>query len=394
MNKIKFRKEQISIQNIGRQRFWIGIIAGAFSAVSISLFFNYSREILRYLTSLSTDLLILKEKELLFFNAFFSLLSALLGQSIAVWIWMNHNNHKRSKDWIYKQISRTNALLVFWVLLMVVSRFGTILTILLFGSEGYDNHLNLFEEFWIIFILIPIVAFMQIWFSVRLIYRAGKWIFISSLVCLFTSFFLQLTTSVNQEIVNQADFKKFEKDYNFLEQEIKKAETKYGIRFKPNTIDILKKWHTDSAIQQVAFVKKSFAQDKPVSMEVIILQKIIIRNFKHGRWDNLNRNSLKNWHYAYPIDVLKQLKYCDKNAYEVKELIDVLNEMIKLVNTESIDGNAYYRHTDSERRRSIAARNNIPDTLINQLKEVRTTLLNDTLYSKFINALPHINKRD
>ena len=63
MTKIRFRKENISIQNIGRQRFWIGIVAGLISAISISLFFNHSRESLRLLTSMSADLLILKDNE-------------------------------------------------------------------------------------------------------------------------------------------------------------------------------------------------------------------------------------------------------------------------------------------------------------------------------------------
>jgi hypothetical protein len=44
MKSIQFRKEKISIQNIGHQRFWIGIGAGLITAITISLAFNYLRE--------------------------------------------------------------------------------------------------------------------------------------------------------------------------------------------------------------------------------------------------------------------------------------------------------------------------------------------------------------
>ena len=97
MTKIQFRRDKISIKNIGKQRFWIGITAGLVSAIITSLFFNYSREILRFTTGISTDLLILDKDELQFFNFFFSILSTVLGLSIAIWIWMGNNTNKRKK---------------------------------------------------------------------------------------------------------------------------------------------------------------------------------------------------------------------------------------------------------------------------------------------------------
>ncbi|WP_040414353.1 hypothetical protein [Cyclobacterium qasimii] len=92
MTNIRFRKREISIRNIGPQRFWIGVLAGLISTTSISLFLNHSREVLRLLTSLQADLLILEENELLFFNYFFSFLSSVLGLSITIWIWMLNKN--------------------------------------------------------------------------------------------------------------------------------------------------------------------------------------------------------------------------------------------------------------------------------------------------------------
>lgn len=394
MTNIRFRKEKISIQNIGRQRFWIGVVAGLISAISISLFFNHSREVLRLLTTMSADLLILEENELLFFNYFFSFLSSVLGLSITIWIWMQNKQHNRKKDRIYKQLSRTNSLLIFWVILMIISRFGSILPIVLFGRPGYDNHLNLFDEYWILFVLIPIVLFMQSWFTVRLVYQAGRWILLSFLFCILTAFTLQLTTTVNQEKLNSAYHQRFENDYNYIDQEIRTAKEKYGVNFDEQTIDILKKQITESSVEQIAMVKKAFSVDNPVTMDTIILQKIIIRNFKEGGWYYYRRNSIENWRYALPIDILKQLNKFDQNSNETKELFEVLKEMIDLVNTPEIHWEEYQNYTETERRRSLGARYNIPDPMIEQLKEVRTRLLEDGRYSDFSKDLKVIKDRE
>jgi hypothetical protein len=390
MSENRFRKEKISIQNIGRQRFWIGLIAGIFSAISISLAFNYSREVFRFFTSMSADLLILNSNELKFFNFFFSTLSAVLGLSICIWIWMSNARHKRRKDRIYKQLSRTNSLLIFWVILMVIARFGSILPIILYGIPGYGNQLNLFEEYWLLFVLMPLVVFSQNWFTVRLVYRAGKWIFISFLGCLLAAFTLNLTTTVDQGKLNALYSKRFEKDYQYIEQEISSAENNYGIDFNPESLDVLKKWHTESSMEQVMSLKSAFSRKSSVSMDTIILQKIAIKNFKQGKWHYHRRNSIENWHYALPKDVLKQINLSKSNESKTRELFNILQEQIELVNTPEIDWEEYENFTETERRRSLGAKYNIPRPLINQLKSVHDSLVKVEEYQEFIKELPEI----
>jgi len=390
MSENRFGKEKISIQNIGRQRFWIGLIAGIFSAISISLAFNYSREVFRLFTSMSADLLILNSIQLQFFNFFFSTLSAVLGLSISIWIWMSNPRHKRRKDRIYKQLSRTNSLLIFWVILMVIARFGSILPIILYGMPGYDNQLNLFEEYWLLFVLMPLVVFFQNWFTVRLVYRAGKWIFISFLGCLLAAFTLNQTTTVDQGKLNALYFKRFEKDYQYIEQQISRAEKNYDIDFNSETIDVLKKWHTESSIEQVMSLKSAFSRNSSVSMDTIILQKIAIRNFKQGRWHYYRRNSIENWHYALPKDVLRQINLTKSYENKTRELFNILQEQIELVNTAEIDWEEYENFTETERRRSLGAKYNIPRLLINQLKSVRDSLVKVGEYQEFTKELPEI----
>ena len=92
---------------------------------------------------------------------------------------------------------------------MMIARFGSVIPFILYGMPGYDNQLNLFEDYWLLFILIPIVVFTQSWFIVRLIYRSGKWILFSFLICLLIAFTIKQTTSINQKILNKTYFKKY-----------------------------------------------------------------------------------------------------------------------------------------------------------------------------------------
>jgi len=394
MTTIRFSKDKISIQNIGQQRFWIGISAGLISAVSISLFFNYSREVLRFLTYISTDLLILKPNELRFFDYFFTSLASTLGLSVTIWIWMGNNNHNRSKDRLYKQVSRANALLIFWLFIFVISRFGSILPIVLFNTPGYDNYLNLYEDYWIIFVIIPIVVFMQSWLTVRMVYRAEKWIFISLIFCALTTFALKMTTTVDQEKLNWSYHQRFEKDYQFIDQTIKTALAKYGVEFDTETIDVLKKWYTESSQEQVARVKMSFTYDIPVSMDTIILEKIIIRNFKQGGWYLNSIGYWHNWHYAEPKDILKQIYLSGKDSDQTKELFEILKEQINLVNTPAIDWDDHRNYTETERRKGSWAEYRIPKQILKQLSEVRDSLSVNDKYSDYLKELPVIKERE
>jgi len=390
---VKFRKEKISIQNIGKQRFWIGIISGLFSAITISLTFNYFRELFRFFTTLSADLLILEKSELQFYNYFFSSLATILGLSMTVAIWMTNNNHNRKKDKIYKQLSRANIYFTFWLILMMIARFGSVLPFILYGMPGYDNQLNLFEEYWLLFVLIPIVVFAQNWFIVRLIYRSAKWIFYSFLICIAITFVLNSTTSINQEILNNAYYKKFELDYNYIDQQINRAKVEYGIEFKESTIESLKKWRTESATEQVMNLKSAFSKNQKVPLDTIILQKIVIKNFKeNGRY--YRRNSIDNWRYAFPKDIFKQLKYYHINSNESKELIEILKEQINLINTPEIDWEEYDNHTDTEIRKSFGVKYNVPNQIMEQLEKVRDSLINDNKYYGISKDLPELKQRN
>jgi hypothetical protein len=394
MGKISLKKTKISIQNIEKKRFWLGILMGFISAISISLVFNQTREVFRLFTGVSADLLILKNKELTFFNYFFASLSTTLGLAITIWIWMSNRNHARKTDRLYKQLARTNALFIFWLMLMMIARFGSILPVILFGVHGYESQLELYNDYWILFVLIPIVVFAQSWFSVRLVYRSGKWMFFSFLVCLIAAFAISKITNVDQEKLNNSYFKRYEKDYKYIDKEISKSKEKYGIEYDTNTIVILKKWYAKSSVEQVNSIKTAFTKGNKVSIDTIILQKIVIHNFKKGSCNCYGRNSLEKWHYALPKDIFNQIKRFKSNSNETKELFNILKEQIDLVNVPRIEWDEHQNYTETERRKSIGVEYAIPKVLISQLKEVRDSLIINKKYSELSEILPEIKTKN
>lgn len=383
-------KENISIKHIGRQRFWLGILAGIITAVALSLWFNYGRETYRLMTSLDADLMTLPKHEVLFFNYFFSALSTVLGFSMTIWMWMNNTKHKHKRDRLNKRYTQINSMLIFWIILLVLVRFGTILPFLLFGTRGYDNHLNLYEDYWILFVLLPIVIFMQNWTPVRLIYRSKKWMLLSFLFCIATTITLTYTTSIDQGIINEIYYNRYQKDYLYIDNEINKANNNYGITYDKTCIEVLKKWHTERSVDQLMHIKTAFAKHQKVSLDTIILQKIMIRNCKQGYYVCGNRYYIENWHYALPNDILRQIQYNSITSHETKELFEMLKEEIDLVNTALIDYNDFDSFTETEKRRSRMATYQIPYLVINQLIKVRNILLTDDRYVMFAKDLPEI----
>jgi hypothetical protein len=391
MRKFQLSKQKISIDTIGVQRFWFGIFIGFFSAISLSLFFNYIRESFRFLSGIHPDILILSPSEFHFYNYFFALLSSFLGLSMTIWIWMNNRHHIRRKHKMYKQLSTSLCMLVFWFTLYAIARFGNVLSFALYGASGYDDQSIFSGDQLIVIILLPLVIFLQNWFIVRLIYKVGKWMVLSFVTCLFIALCLNFTTSVDQDKLNDTYFKRFEKDYQYIDETISYAEKEYGLKFKPKTIKDLKKWQSGSSLNQVYDLKMAFESDDPVSMKTIILQQIVIRNFKKAK--QLNYRNRRNWPYATPANVLKQIHLNSQNSYETKELFQILIEQIDLINTPEINWDEYEYYTETEKRKSRATRYFFPKTIKVQLNDIRDSLIKIEKYKEYTINLPEILAR-
>ena len=220
-------KEKISIKIIGEKKFWLGIITGLLSAVIISLSFNYMRELLRISTSISNDLQILNTGELIFFNYFFASISSVLGFSVTIWFWMHHHYPTRKMGRIHSISSGLNAVLMFWVVLMLIARFGPIFSLFLYPVPIENQLFKLYDDDKLIFILLPLVIFFQNWVAIRLIYRVNKWIIISFILNIILTFILLYTTGIDQQKINNLYFSKYKTEFDFKDKEVVNSFTRY-----------------------------------------------------------------------------------------------------------------------------------------------------------------------
>ncbi|MCB9257308.1 MAG: hypothetical protein H6579_09270 [Chitinophagales bacterium] len=390
MMKKRFGKEKISIKSIGSTRFYFGLFVGILTAFTLSYLFNYSREILRTLTSSSADLMILDQNELHFYNYFYASISAVLGLSITLWIWLHQVPSKKRMSTIYSQVARTNSYLFFWLILMLIARFGTLLVFILFSRSSYDNQLKLYEDFGIIFLLLPLVVFLYNWISIRRVYHVGTWMAISFFVCILGTITLYNFTSLDQEIINKAYFKHFEEEHQFVDMKLEYARANYGLEFNSETIEALKKYRTESSYNQVAILKSAFSSNKPVSLDTIILQIIVVRNVKDQGWCLYDKNSINFWPYAFPSDIKKQIYLNLSDSAKTYELYQLLLEEINLVNTPKIEWQDYLNSSRIERRRISFAEWMTPKVLIYQLIDVRDSLLKIDKFESYSKMLPEI----
>ncbi|MEN8250774.1 MAG: hypothetical protein ABFS32_17710 [Bacteroidota bacterium] len=390
MLKNRIRKPKISIHNIGKPRFWLGIIIWIAMTIVLYIAFNYSRELLRFFTALSADLYTPSESEYIFYNYFFSALSMTLGLSFSLWIWSGNIQNNKVKTRLYSRLNQTNSMLVFWVMLMVVVRFGTVLIFVLYGNPGYDNHFSFKDEFWLLIALIPLIVFFQSWFNLRMVYRTGRWILYTFLICGIGSFILPHITSIDTNTVNNKYQEHYKTEFNFIDHEIMEARNNYSVNINPLTVQTLKKWYTEELYKLIKKTKLAFSKDGKVSMDTIIMEKIIIQNLKQGSEYRYMYNSIRNWQYAFPIDVYNQIKKYNLDDLETNELFYILNLEITLWNTPRLNWDHYSEYSRYERKKSRFSKYYYPVTVIRQLYEVREELISDNQYSKYHYMLPEI----
>lgn len=377
---MKFTKNRISIEGIGHQRFWLGIVSGLLTAVILCLFFNYTREMLRFFTSINADLLVLSKNEFNFYNYFYSALSSTLGLSITVWIWMGNNIHNRKKDRLYKRQTQTNILLLFWVILLVISRFSSILTFVLYGTIGYDNQLDFVNDYWLLFVLLPCVIFLQSWFTVRLVYNSTKWIFYSFISCCLFTLLLSFTTNINQEGINKTYYLRYQTEFDYIDNELEYAKNRYDIEFNDSIKFILKKWYTQSSIRQVNDLKQSFSSNQKVTLETIILSKIVIHNLKVGSVSWYSRNSIENWYYVSPNDIFNQIKKFNIKSNETKELFNLLKLQSDILFTPEINWDNIDDYSSFDFKKNRYVYHQMPKEIKSQLYEIIMEINADSNY--------------
>nr|WP_320000136.1 hypothetical protein [uncultured Draconibacterium sp.] len=384
-----FLKPEISINKLGKRQFWTGTIIGIIIAFVLSYFFNYSRESLR-VTTIMRDLYILPEKDFRLYDLFFASFSTSLGFGFTIIYWLQGRNKNIRKNYLRK-LTISNAWFISLVSLMLIARFGSILPLIVYSLYGYDGHLDILHDFGIMLILIPIYVFFAHWNSISMIFKTQKWILISIVIFALTTFYLYKTTYVDRDILNHCYYTQNEQRFDYIDFEFDNAK-KLNIFFNDTTKEILKKKYAERTTDLVFKLKTAFQTNDKVSLDTLILEKIVIHNmnthglFYYGR----HQDKDKNWSYALPEDIYKQILKHDVNSTETKLLFDILAEQIAIFSAPKIDWDEWDKYTNNEREKSNFRRNLIysTETIQSRLIQVTEKLKSDKRYEKYYNLIP------
>lgn len=396
MLKKGFLKPEISVESIGKQRFWTGIILGFISAFIISYLFSYSREAFR-LISLIDDLFILPEKEFRFYDLFYSFFAASIGLGITIISWLSGKRFPEIKKNYIRNYAISNIWFVIFLALSTVSRFGSVLSLILFRSEGSDNHLNFIQNFWLLLLLIPTFILTYQWNIIRLIFRTKHWIIISYIFCFIAAFYLYKTTAPNRDILNDAYYFHNKERFEFIKHEMIEAK-RYGVSISDSTEKILQRKYTEEIIDLVVRVQNAFETDSFVSIDTLILQKIIIHNLQGRGYYYWHPEDLdKNWSFAFPEQIYRQIiKYDDINSPSVKVLFELLYEQIALFDISDLESRQWedYTRYDYERLyynwHLLYSTRTIRSRLIQVIDKLKST----KQYEKYYYLIPDIQYKD
>jgi len=275
MLKNGFLKPDLTINKIGKRQFWFGVVLGLFSAFLINLLFLYSREALR-LTTFTGDAYILSFSEFKLYDLFFATLSSSLGFGFAVICWFFVSNKNKGKKYLTTFVASTSFFITFFAL-AIVTRFGSVLSLVVYNLYGYDNHLDILKDFWLLLILIPIYIFFANWNSVRLQFKTKKWVLVSTIAVLLNTMFLFRTTHFDRDKINQIHYSRNKDRFEFIDNEIDKAK-QIGVNISDSTKLILQKRYAERTTNLVSQLKESFKTKGSVDLKTLILEKIVIHN--------------------------------------------------------------------------------------------------------------------
>ncbi|HMR56238.1 MAG TPA: hypothetical protein PKC10_02910 [Cyclobacteriaceae bacterium] len=320
---------RISIELLGRKRFYIGLSIGLCLTILTYLFFCYFREMFRRQT-FNSDLLIPTETEFFIYNFFFAASSVTFGFGATVWFWFHGLfSSKRPR----RRINYISAYSIFWsmTLIYVVSRTGSNLTWILFGMDGYDDHLNLSSEFPLLLFLLPTVFFLNIWSGIRLSFRSGGWFLKSLGVYIVLSAILAFSSPIDQRGLNDS-WNEYMAPYNqIVDNEIEKAQSK-ELQFSEKAVETIRFNRKERVVKQAKALKERFTSKTPIPTDSVVLELIAIKKTTIRALDSKNWNDKTgNWPFALPKDVYRQISISDdstKNDY-LREILTEYESIFK-----------------------------------------------------------------
>ncbi|WP_420574089.1 hypothetical protein [Kordia sp.] len=315
-------KQRLSVTKLGKTRFWLGIVLGTLSAI---LFYGFIFFILEtvdlFKIVLNFDFLIKNVEQLRFEKLFLLALSIAFGNNTMLRFWFSKPSEYLKKSYKYTTTRIVNySLFIEYVVLFGALSF---ITRFLMYMPFLDH--NLFKEYGYILYLFPVYLFYIAWTEISRYVKSQQWMlktFAFSIVLLALLSFID----ISKYKIGETAYKKMHKEeLIYIENETEKAKRDYNIVFSEETINILKELRTERAFDLLKKSRLAFKTDGKVSLDTIILEKILIHNFKGYYIDELH-----SYLYTFPFQVYEQLRKVDSKSNEATELLNIIEEFYKL----------------------------------------------------------------
>lgn len=395
MLKKGFLKPEISIKKIGKGKFWTGIIIGVLFAFVLSYFFNYSREALRTLTFITdNDPYILTDKKFRLYDLFFAAFATSLGFGFTIVYWLRGGNPYIRKRYL-KTFAISNSWLITFVALMIVARFGSILPIILYGHRATEGLLDFIDDFWLLLVLIPIYVFFAHWNTIRMIFKARKWVLVSIVFYAITTFYLYKTTNVDRDILNEIYNVRNKERFEYIDAEFDKAR-KLGVVFSDSTKQVLRKKYAESTINLVADLKQAFHANNIVPLDTLILEKIVVHNLNRFAMYYLPTEQEVNWPYALPENIYCQIMNYGIHSTETKVLFEILAEQASIFAAPDYNWREMRDYPVYDKEKMWYRRNLLRNTttIQSRLLQVVDKLKADKRYEKYHHLIPDFEFSD
>jgi hypothetical protein len=376
-------KPRLSIAKIGKFRFWIGIGLGILNAVIFYLFTFYLLDFMIVICVLLGGDLPSVPTEVSFFEKPFLIATSLtvgITMMIRHWFMQSTFNFQRSRKKITLRLSNFS-LFLFYLVFYVTAVF--IRFSYFDAASGETHRLINYNSF---LFSIPLYLFFAAWTEVSRYFKTGTWIPYSFFISLFTIMLLSFAAIKPPKFAEIAFQTIYTEDFKYLNSELKRAKFLYQIEFNSEIIHTLKQVQSDELKELLTDVKNTFENEEKVLLKNIILQKILLHNFKGYHFEEYPNNN--NYFYAYPIDVYRQLKKVAPTSVEAKELIDILYEYHELslfdveeTYTEKLNKKDRQRNTRLYDPYSSYTAYNAPyRTIIRQIHDVKYGLVASKIY--------------
>ncbi|WP_298518079.1 hypothetical protein [uncultured Kordia sp.] len=377
--RIQF-KPHLTIAKIGQTRFWTGIFLGVCYAFIFYAFVFCILEIINLTrVGMFFDISHQSSSAIAFEHTLLLGISISMGNHMMIRYWfMQPTFHlKKTRKQIALRITNYALFIEYLCWYMLVEFLLQILSNpILVGSNTY-------EQYGYFLYLIPMYLFLGAWIKVSLYFKVWKWklyAFLISLFCVISLSFINVSNLRYSKITYE---KIFEKELSYLKNEISNAKENYGITYKTETIALLKCLDHPDLQQLLLNTKQKFETRKKIALKDIVLQKILIHNFKSAKFDGYGIQ-----YYPDPIDVYRQLKQVSPNSKEAKELLDILYEYHRFFIIAGED-NDDKKLSIKDSRRNYLLQNALSgytrydspySRIITQINDIKHVLINSKIY--------------